>query len=240
MEVLFIVSAILSLATLGTLAVFSRRVRRIGKAYVAAKTVVSEVVFSFNRDLQQQADLIQSLSERLERLSSAEHPAKSIEELFARLRNLESEHRSTSSVIGDISGKFQGLIQNFEDVLKQQGESRTKMEELEERLEEGKRRELLSGVDRIEAAIPIRKGKALARLTDTELAVLGTLAGEGEKSASQIRDKIGLSREHTARLMKSLHARGYVERNTDRLPYVYRIKDEMLGILKGGETSNAL
>jgi len=57
------------------------------------------------------------------------------------------------------------------------------------------------------------------------------LVSEGEKTASKIRERIGLTREHTARLMKSLYSRGYIERRTDKMPYVYRLKDEMKDIL---------
>ena len=84
----------------------------------------------------------------------------------------------------------------------------------------------------IKAVIPIRKEKALAPLTETELIVLETLANEGEKTAPEIKKSIGLCREHTARLMKKLYENGYLERETRKLPYTYSIKKEMLRILK--------
>ena len=84
---------------------------------------------------------------------------------------------------------------------------------------------------KIEAAIPIRKESALAPLTETELMVLETIGKEGEKTAPEIREKIGLTREHTARLMKKLYKDGYLERDTHKMPYVYRLKEEMKKIL---------
>jgi tRNA G46 methylase TrmB len=47
---------------------------------------------------------------------------------------------------------------------------------------------------------------------------------------------IKLTREHTARLMKKLYQGGYLERRTDKAPYAYRVKEEMLKILKKSET----
>jgi DNA-binding CsgD family transcriptional regulator len=84
----------------------------------------------------------------------------------------------------------------------------------------------------IETAIPIRKERALAPLTDTELRVLEFIASGGERTAPEVKDKIKLTREHTARLMKKLYEAGYLERRPEKIPYAYRVKDEMLKILK--------
>ena len=83
----------------------------------------------------------------------------------------------------------------------------------------------------LEPAFPLEKEKAITSLTPTELRVLEILCSEGDKTVREIRSRIGLTREHTGRLMKSLYDKGYVERRTDRIPYVYRIKEEMRRIL---------
>ena len=88
----------------------------------------------------------------------------------------------------------------------------------------------------VEAVIPIRREKALAPLTETELSVLEILALEGPKTAPEIKDKIKLSREHTARLMKKVYEEGYVERDTGKIPFKYRIKKEMEKLLKKTES----
>ena len=72
-------------------------------------------------------------------------------------------------------------------------------------------------------------------LTETELTVLETLAAEGAKTAPEMNKRINLSREHTARLMKKLYENGYLERDTRKIPYTYRIKEEMLKILRKRE-----
>lgn len=60
--------------------------------------------------------------------------------------------------------------------------------------------------------------------TETEARVLRFLA-DGPKSSAQIKDEVGRSREHTARLMKALFDRGLVMRNARNKPYVYEITD---------------
>jgi DNA-binding CsgD family transcriptional regulator len=90
-----------------------------------------------------------------------------------------------------------------------------------------------------EAVIPIRRDKAIAPLTETELSVLEMLALEGSKTAPEIKDRIKLSREHTARLMKTLYEEGYLERETSKIPFKYSVKKEMEKLLKKAESETA-
>lgn len=60
--------------------------------------------------------------------------------------------------------------------------------------------------------------------TETDTKVLRLLVS-GPKSSAQIKEEIGRSREHTARLMKALFDRGFVVRNDRHKPYVYEITD---------------
>jgi transcriptional regulator TrmB len=60
--------------------------------------------------------------------------------------------------------------------------------------------------------------------TDTEVKVLHLLA-KGPRTSAQIKDEVGRSREHTARLMKALFDRGLVVRNDRNKPYVYEITE---------------
>jgi predicted transcriptional regulator len=59
---------------------------------------------------------------------------------------------------------------------------------------------------------------------DTLAVILRTLES-GPKTPNQIRDVIGLTREHTGRLMKQLFTRGLVVRNDQNKPYVYEITE---------------
>ena len=86
------------------------------------------------------------------------------------------------------------------------------------------------------SVMPIKRDKAMASLTDTEVAVLEFLSAEGPKTAPEIKEKVGLSREHTARLMKKLYEEGYLERETGKLPFKYSVKKEMEKLLKKPES----
>jgi hypothetical protein len=65
---------------------------------------------------------------------------------------------------------------------------------------------------------------AVGEGTETEAKVLRLLA-EGPRTSAQIKEEVGRSREHTARLMKALFDRGLVIRNDRNKPYVYEITD---------------
>lgn len=60
--------------------------------------------------------------------------------------------------------------------------------------------------------------------TETETRVLRLLS-EGPRTSAQIKEEVGRSREHTARLMKALFDRGLVVRNDRNKPYVYEITE---------------
>ena len=76
----------------------------------------------------------------------------------------------------------------------------------------------------------------MAALTDTEIAVLEMLSKEGAKTAPEIKEKVNLSREHTARLMKKLYEEGYLEREAGKIPFKYSIKKEMENLMQKAES----
>jgi len=78
----------------------------------------------------------------------------------------------------------------------------------------------------------------MAELTETEVIVLEMLSAEGPKTAPEIKERLQLSREHTARLMKKLYEKGYLERETGKIPFRYSVKKEMKKFLKKAESEH--
>ena len=215
----------------GILIFYYRRLKRVHDEYVEAKNILSDIILSFNRDLERLEREIESLTSRVKSMPPSgygdelEKMRKNITQVRGELEDLlsvKSEMRLGAEEVRRLAGRV-------EEITKQQRDLAQRISELE------RARPKLLEVEGagVKTVIPIVKERALARLTETELKVLRILADEGEKTASQIRERIKLTREHTARLMKKLYTRGYVERSTERIPYVYRIKKEMFDILKG-------
>jgi DNA-binding MarR family transcriptional regulator len=93
-------------------------------------------------------------------------------------------------------------------------------------------------VEHVVPVMPIKRDKALASLTNTEVAVLEMLSSEGAKTAPEIKERVELSREHTARLMKKLYEGGYLEREMGKVPFKYSVKKEMEKFLKKEELNS--
>jgi hypothetical protein len=160
--------------------------------------------------------------------------AKAVEKIYAfdidAIDAKVQEFDASQDKLVGINNKLSG-IEQVQTIL------RNKVSELEEKLKTAS----IASESKSETSIPvmpvipIKRDKAMAALTDTEVAVLEFLVNEGSKTAPEIKEKVKLSREHTARLMKKLYETGYLERQTEKLPFRYSVKKEMEKILKKSE-----
>jgi DNA-binding CsgD family transcriptional regulator len=221
--VAFLVGSVLLLLFAAVITVlYYRRMRRVTKEYSAAKNVVSDIVVSFNKQLQRQEEHVDKVSYKVEALSKrSEDMAAKVEAVENRVTGV-AKVTETSEAEKKLSTDVEALKKRVDDITKIQEEITKHMSEIPEA--------------NIEAVIPIKRERALAPLTETELHVLELIAEGGEKTAPEIKDLIKLTREHTARLVKKLYEEGYLERSTEKTPYAYRVKEEMLKILKKTET----
>ncbi len=80
-------------------------------------------------------------------------------------------------------------------------------------------------------ATVIKNGDILASLTPTERQTLQILSREGPKAAPELGKRLKKSREHTSRLMKKLYLDGYVDRESNRAPFRYRLNETVRSAL---------
>lgn len=72
-------------------------------------------------------------------------------------------------------------------------------------------------------SVPISPAEArVESLSPTEVRVLDLLRA-GNMTPREMQDKLGRSREHTSRLLKDLHERGYLLREEKKKPYNYSL-----------------
>ena len=209
--------ALLLLVTGVALCFYYRRLRRLTEEYTKAKTLVSDIVISFDKQAQQQEEKIASVAQKA--LVSTSRSSK-----------VENKLESQGSQIAQIDAKLDAHIELNEETPIELAMVTQKITNLDE-----KTQKLVTQETNIEAVIPIKQEKALAAITPTELLVLEILTSEGDKTAPEIKARVNLTREHTARLMKKLYEEGYLERTTGKIPFAYRIKEEMRKILKKPE-----
>ncbi len=79
----------------------------------------------------------------------------------------------------------------------------------------------------VTAPIPLESDNILQQITGTELNVLKMIVDLGEGTVPELKDVISKTREHTARLLKKLYEKGYIDRNTSSMPYRYSIRKEI-------------
>lgn len=85
----------------------------------------------------------------------------------------------------------------------------------------------------VTAPIPVEGDNILQQITATELEVLKMIVDLGEGTVPEIKGVIGKTREHTARLLKKLYEKGYIDRNTSSMPYRYSIRKEIRELIMG-------
>ncbi|MEM3622213.1 MAG: helix-turn-helix domain-containing protein [Candidatus Bathyarchaeia archaeon] len=212
---------------------YYRQLQKVRREYEKSKEIIGDIVLSFNRQLRQEAERTELIAYKVEAISSksekaldkAEETHKIVHSLEGKLSEVLEHREKVSAKLGEVDEKVSALSTAHEKLA-------SKVSEIEEQTRQ------LSIVPeaKIEAVIPIKREKALAPLTETELSVLEMLASEGPKTAPEIKDRIKLSREHTARLMKKLYEGGYLERDTSKIPFKYNVKKEMENLLKKKES----
>jgi chromosome segregation ATPase len=230
-DLLLAIVTVLLLVTIGACALYYRRIRRVREEYEEAKGVVGDIVLSFDRQFRKQEDRLLIVTHKTEALSSeSEKIVRKVEEHDRRLVDLADRIEAVSEIEQKLSTQIEKMNKKLDEVKESQEKALQRIVEVEKA-----RYKAPAPEAKIEAAIPIKKEKALAPLTETELTVLEIIAKEGAKTAPEIRERVKLTREHTARLMKKLYEDGYLERDTHKMPYTYRLKEEMQKILKKRE-----
>jgi len=224
---------VLSVFTLFVAFLYGKRIREAHQKYTEAKGVVDDIILSFNKQLQIQEDRILASAGKLNVLS------KHDELLAEKLDNQQKEVRTIVEKVKSTSGLEKALTR-IEALDKRLGEVESTKDSLLQRIAkiEKQRPSRREAEAKILSPIPIKREKALAPLTETELTVLQLLAAEGQKTGPKIKEQIKLSREHTARLMKKLYEKGYLERSANKIPFTYSLKEEMRKILKKPEQKN--
>jgi uncharacterized membrane protein len=229
------VTSVLLFSTISALFLYYRRILALRQEYESAKGVVDDIFIGVDSEFRRQKDRVLFVAQKIENISMENKKvAEKVDEYGERLTDLTRLMADVPHIEEKVSGHLKEVRNEVEGIKDVQDRVMKKLVEVEKIKQRGSVPEV-----KIKAAIPIRKEKALEPLTETELMVLETIGREGEKTAPEIREKIGLTREHTARLMKKLYKDGYMERDTHKMPYMYRLKEEMEKILKKREANSS-
>lgn len=232
LDLTILMSLVLFLAAIGFGLEYYRRIVKVKEEQEKAKAAFNDMLLSFSRELKRAVGGMEKVAFRVEATSArSEEAINKVREIEDKLRMLENKVSDSMKSLGEIASRVESLERQICDVTASHKELSSKFSCLEERVQQAP----TPPEPGIEAVIPIKREKALAHLTDTELTVLEMLAKEGPKTAPEIKDRIKLSREHTARLMKKLYEEGYLERDSSKTPFKYSVKKELERLLRKTE-----
>ena len=207
MELFFATACLFSVTVVASF-IYYQRIRRAQEEYEGSKDIIRSITVGFT---QQIARITRSLR-NIERDASdariiASEAMKVSQEASESAKENEEERRRLAGKIGDTEKALSDM--------------KEEMQKLSMRPVA-----VLPRAD-VNAPIPLKQDAVLDQLTPTELDVLGLIEEMGEGSVPQIRERIGKTREHTARLLKKLFERGFIDRNTSGMPYRYYIRKEI-------------
>ena len=233
LDILLVLVGILIAVTIGAAMEYYRQLRRAQKEYEKARGAIEDIILSFNRQFKSERGKLEAIAYKVEAVDAKTGGFSNIAgEIEKKVIDLETNSATNSGDKQKIMTLLDEVDQKIRGAVASQEMLNAKITNLENQITQF----ATIPEAKIEAAIPIKREKALAQLTETELAVLELLVSEGPKTAPEIKERVGLSREHTARLMKKLYEEGYLERETAKIPFKYSVKKEMEKLLKKTES----
>jgi hypothetical protein len=212
LELIFTTLALLAVTVVASI-LFYNRIRGAQTEYDASKEVVRNITFGFTRQvhrLQQDIEHAENNASTA-KIAAAEALKQSMEAKQAILQGLEA--------VKGLSERINGAEATVESMHK----------EIQKLVATPRTRIVVQ--PEVSAAIPIQQTNIINQLTDTELDVLKKIALLNEATAPEIKTQIGLTREHTARMLKRLYDSGFVDRNTTAMPYRYSVRKEIKDVL---------
>lgn len=224
-----------SVAMVAFAIVYYRHLREARGEYEKAKNTVEDIVLSFNRELKREAQRLELVAYKVEEVASKEDRVLKRGEDLERQVSAIQPQRNYQQDLDTLTMKIEDTSRKLSDAMASQQNLVGKIALIENQT---KQFGFLPDTA-AEVIIPIKRDRAIAQLTTTELAALEFLASSGAKTAPEIREQVRLSREHTARLMKKLYEQGYLDRDTTKIPFKYSVKKEMEKILKKAENEGA-
>ncbi len=211
---LTITAAALLLVIVAASIVFYRKIVEATKEYEGARDSVHNITFGFTRQ-------VNRLQQDLAKVENGASTAKIV----------ASEALKNSGEAKQATLKGLEAVKSLQDrVESTESEVETIKREVQ-KLATAPKQQVLVRQD-ISAPIPVQGGNVLGQLTETELAALKKIAELGEGTVPEIKEHIGTTREHTARMLKKLYESGFVDRSTNKMPYRYSVRKEIRDLIQ--------
>jgi len=182
-------------------------VARTTKEYRDARTVVKAVITTYGKKLVRQEETCQSISTELAHLRCSIEKLETHESEVSQVSQATSASVELTQALKETSANIRLLNEKLSI---QDGDPINQVQ-----------------IDRSKETRLNLVTRGNQEVTATEVFTLKILATEGAKASTELHKRVGRSREHFARLMKRLYERGYVDRDTSKIPFTYRINENI-------------
>jgi predicted transcriptional regulator len=182
-------------------------VARTTKEYRDARTVVKAVITTYGEKLARQEETCQSISTELAHLRGSIEKLETHESEVSQVSQTTSASVELTQALKETSANIRLLNEKLST---QDGDPINQVQ-----------------IDRSKETHLNLVTRGNQEVTATEVFTLKILATEGAKASTELHKRVGRSREHFARLMKRLYERGYVDRDTSKIPFTYRINENI-------------
>jgi len=212
LELLFATASLLAV-TVAASFIYYRRIKQAQGEYEGAKDLVKGITLGFTKQLFKltksvkriEKEVIETKKDSREALKASTEALDAAREGLKESKSLDVRLKETEKTVESMKTDIQRLAKSYRPPAAQIG---------------------------MEAPIPLQQDAVLEQLTQTEIEVLAIIEELGEGSVPQIRERIKKTREHTARLLKKLYEKGFIDRNTSSMPYRYYIRKEIREIIQ--------
>ncbi len=200
--------------------IFYQRIKMAQTEYEDSKGIVRNITSGFTRQVKR----MESDLDRLER-ETLQVKYMASEAISAKQGDSEATLAGLEKV-KELSDRVDGIEESIDSMKKDLSKLASQP------------RVIVSPQGPVDAPIPVQGEDILQTLTNTELEVLKMIVDFGEGTVPEIKEQIQKTREHTARLLKKLYDKGFIDRNTNSMPYRYSIRKEIRDlILEQNESS---
>lgn len=220
MELFFATLMLFAVTTIASF-IYYKRISQAQEEYEKSRDIVRGITNGFTRQLSRLASAISGFENDADEAQSVAARALEISRVSVEASKSGVDERKL------IVERVQGTENAIEEMRK-------------EILELSKRPVSLVQAVTMDAPIPLQQRDVLDQLTPTELDVLSLIDEMGEGSVPEIREKIQKTREHTARLLKKLFDKGFIDRNTSSMPYRYLLRKEVVELVKNHQARNEI
>jgi predicted transcriptional regulator len=204
------------LATTMACIIYYKKIKTAQLEYESSKEIIKNITLNFSYKLQK---VYRDISRYFEDLEEIKRNSQSLNKEFEENKKIIF---NALNKIDNISGKL--------------GELDMEISKLKSNIEKNKLGEFQGTKSELDNYVEV---DVLKNLSDTEIEVLSIIEEKGEVSVAEIKDQINKTREHTARLLKKLYDKGYIDRISNRMPYRYYIRKELKDRIKNREKVKA-